>query len=319
MMQILYFTYSARERLYAHVLEHCLHDILKEFYKAEILSAKTGLGYSNISFKQALKIESLEDFFDKINKKLFIKHQKLVLSEIWNKKRNYFTLSELIENGHRSKSSLNKAKKDFYNISYEMFKSFCKKRFKLKIAKNLKDIQNINFETEHRPESKLNFNFPQKQLKKMSVIEYGWLFTVKNITEATVLSWFYDSFLDNIDKKLYQEGVSYDTEGILYKPLGNYLFVNISIIADKIAPIKFSPELNYEKFSKKKQGFIKELKKDKFFDLEDAFYQKMDWGNYMTKEERIAFIQKISHSKWSNKFDEKEAKQKIIAIVDIDN
>ena len=50
-MKIIYFKYQPKNQFYAHVLEHCIHDILIRDYEAKITSAKTGLGSSEVAFE----------------------------------------------------------------------------------------------------------------------------------------------------------------------------------------------------------------------------------------------------------------------------
>lgn len=291
------------------MLEHCLHDVLARDYKAKIISAKTGLGYSNVTFKGSAGLKNVENIFKKINKDTFSKHKKLVLSEIWQKERNFFFLTSFMEYGCDSISDLNKIKKDFYKVSFEEFVSFCKESFSLELIKNLNDVEKI--ETENTP---VNFapktQTLQKQLNDMTIVEHGWFIPVKNIAEAEVLSWFYFAFLKSLNKEMYEKGISYRVTGILHKPAGLQFFVNVSIVADKVTPIKLTPELGPKEFEKKRKDFIKDLEKNKIFNLEDAFCQKMDWGNYMTDEELISYIQKTPYSKWSNLFSEKSVKGK---------
>lgn len=316
-MQILYYQYQPHKILYAHVLEHCLHDILIRDYNAEILSAKTGLGYSEVAFKTTREIKSLKNLSDKLDKDLFTKHQKLVLSEVWQKGRNFFILTDLLEYGCNSITDLHKIKKNFYNISYQEFISFCKKTFNLQLVKNFGDMQAIDIKTRKILKPKIDSKSSKKQLENMSIIEYGWFVPIQNVAEGIVLKWFYENFLKNISKEVNYKGIAYYVDAILHKPCGNWLFVNISIVTDKIAPIKFSPKLNSKQFSERKQKFIKELKKNKVFDLKDAFYQKMDWGNYMTDEEIISHVQETPYSKWNEMFNENAIKYKVNFVANL--
>lgn len=314
-MQILYYLYQPKQRLYAHVLEHCIHNIIKHNYGAKVFSAKTGLGYSEIVFSGGEKIKNIDDIFEKLNKNLFNKHKKLVLSESLHKKRNYFTMTELMENDCDSISKLDKIKKEFYNLSYKKFIIFCKKEFKLLLVKNLQDIKKIPIRSDSL-NLLLNKNIsPNKKLDWLSKIEYGWLIPVKNVAEAIVLSWFYKDFLQSTEKKLYNDGVSYDTNGMLYKPIGNCFFINLSIITDNVIPLKLNPTLSKSDFLKKQKELERSSKKIKKLDLVESFYQKMDWNNYMTNEEILSYIKKTPYSKWCTMFSEKASKQKISMII----
>lgn len=309
MQQFLYYTYqpTPSNHLLAHLLEHCLFETLSQTFK--IPSANTGSGYSIICLDGENKLlDDPNDLIEKITAASFAKHKNLTLSETYTRSiLKYFTLSRCLEFGVTSVKEIEFAVNEFKKLTFDQFVSEVNEGFLIRKVASFDDLNSIR-----PPAGKINFAFPVKLTTDFCVVESGHLFRARNDYEGTLLALARDLFTDNINNRLYASGTAYAVRSLLFKPVGNYLFINLSFVTNTLPKIKLDLDCERE-FKIKKTAILNDLKEEKE-SLRNAIMQKLDWGNYLPPKETLRVLQKCSYQKFLEFLGQARVKSIITAV-----
>lgn len=244
----------------------------------------------------------------KIKTASFAKHKNLILSETYTRSiLKYFTLSRCLEFGVASVKEIEVAVNEFKKLTFDQFISEINVRFLIRKVASFDDLDSIE-----PPVGKISFAFPAKLPTDFCVVESGHLFHARNDYEGALLGLARELFTDEIKNRLYANGTAYTVRSLLFKPVGHYLFINLSFVTNTLPKIRFTLDCERE-FKIKKTAVLNDLKKEKE-SLRNAIMQKLDWGSYLPPNETRRMLQKCSYQKFLEFLEQARVKSITVAI-----